>query len=56
MSADRPYRAGMPVDRILGIMRGDIGAAFCGTCVEALQSCVDRGDMPQTVVSAMSPA
>ena len=56
MSADRPYRAGMPVDRILGIMRGDIGAAFCGICVEALQSCVDRGAVPQTVVGAMSPA
>ncbi len=28
LSADRPYRAGLPVDTILGIMRKDVGTAF----------------------------
>ncbi len=56
MYADRPYRAGMPVDRILGIMREDIGSAFCGICVEALHSCVDRGEVPRMPASVMSPA
>lgn len=38
MHADRPYRAGMPVERILEIMRGEIGSAFCGECVTALET------------------
>lgn len=56
MSADRPYRAGMSIDRILGIMREDVGSAFCGACVEALHSCVDRGLVPRTEASATFPA
>ena len=42
MSADRPYRAGMPVEKILGIMRGDVGTAFCGEVVEALHIVLGR--------------
>jgi HD-GYP domain-containing protein (c-di-GMP phosphodiesterase class II) len=48
MSADRPYRAGMPVDMILGIMRDDIGTAFCGEVVEALHVVLGRGTSPVT--------
>jgi HD-GYP domain-containing protein (c-di-GMP phosphodiesterase class II) len=46
MSADRPYRAGMPVEKILGIMRDDIGAAFCGEVVEALHIVLGRASAP----------
>ncbi len=41
MHADRPYRAGMPIERILDIMRGDIGTAFDGDCVTALIASLD---------------
>ena len=43
MSADRPYRAGMPVERILGIMRDDIGSAFCGDVVDAPHVVLGKG-------------
>ena len=46
MSADRPYRAGMPVEKILGIMRNDIGTAFCGDVVEALHIVLGRAPAP----------
>lgn len=29
LTATRPYRDGMPVEKALGIVRGDVGAAFC---------------------------
>jgi putative nucleotidyltransferase with HDIG domain len=43
MFADRPYRAGMPVERIMNIMDADAGTAFCPRCVEALHECLDAG-------------
>lgn len=46
MHADRPYRAGMPIERIMGIMWKDAGTAFDDECVAALQRCVDRGVVP----------
>jgi putative nucleotidyltransferase with HDIG domain len=46
MHADRPYRGGMPIDRILSIMWKDAGSAFDAECVAALQRCVDRGAVP----------
>ena len=58
MSADRPYRAGMPVERILGIMRDDVGTAFCGDAVEALYVVLGRRQAPATrdlVGVAISP-
>ena len=36
MSA-RPYRAAMPIDRVLAIIEGDAGTAFCPDCVVALR-------------------
>ncbi len=39
--ADRPYRAGMPLERIMGIMAADSGTAFDPQIVAALGECVD---------------
>lgn len=50
MYADRPYRDGMPIDRILGIMRDDVGSAFCGRCVDALHACVEQGEVPRHIL------
>ena len=36
LAANRPYRAGMPSDRIIDILQGDVGKAFDGACVKAL--------------------
>ena len=35
LAADRPYRAGMTPDRVLGILTTDAGTHFCPTCVDA---------------------
>lgn len=37
LTADRPYRAAMPLDKALGIMRADLGTAFDPTCFAALE-------------------
>jgi HD-GYP domain-containing protein (c-di-GMP phosphodiesterase class II) len=37
LTADRPYRAAMPLDKALGIMRADLGTAFDSTCFAALE-------------------
>lgn len=42
LTADRPYRAGMPVETALGILRADVGAAFDGDCVAALERALAR--------------
>ena len=36
LTADRPYRAGLPWDRVLEILRKDSGVALCAESVEAL--------------------
>lgn len=38
LTADRPYRAAMPVAQASAIIEGDIGRAFDPICVEALKS------------------
>ena len=38
LTADRPYRAAMPVDKAFAILTADIGTAFDGSCVDALQN------------------
>ena len=45
MRADRPYRAGMPIDRILSILHEDTGTAFDGDCVHALEVHLIRTDI-----------
>jgi putative nucleotidyltransferase with HDIG domain len=37
LRASRPYRPGMPIERVLDIMRRDVGNAIDPTCFEALQ-------------------
>lgn len=36
LTADRPYRGPMDPEKVLGILRGDVGTAFDGAAVEAL--------------------
>ena len=38
LTADRPYRAPLPVDEALEIMRRDVGTAFCPRAFGALES------------------
>jgi HD-GYP domain-containing protein (c-di-GMP phosphodiesterase class II) len=37
LSAERPYRAAMPRERVLRIMRGDAGPALCPESFAALE-------------------
>ena len=37
LTADRPYRAAMPLEKALGIMRADLGTAFDPDCFAALE-------------------
>lgn len=37
LTADRPYRAAMPLEKALGIMRADLGTAFDPACFAALE-------------------
>lgn len=37
LSADRPYRAGMPLEKVYGILRSDAPHALDPACVEALE-------------------
>ena len=50
LHADRPYRDGMPLERIMGIMHADSGTAFDPQMVAALVECVDE------LVEARTPA
>jgi HD-GYP domain-containing protein (c-di-GMP phosphodiesterase class II) len=36
LSASRPYRAAMPLDRVLAILKSDAGSHLCGECVDAV--------------------
>ena len=46
LTADRPYRAAMPVSRALDIMAGDVGTAIDARCVDALKAVASSG-IPQ---------
>jgi HD-GYP domain-containing protein (c-di-GMP phosphodiesterase class II) len=35
LAADRPYRGGMPPERVMSILAADAGTHFCPTCVDA---------------------
>ena len=45
LSAERPYRAAMPIPKALGILDEDVGRAFDGDCVAALKAALARADM-----------
>ncbi len=42
LTADRPYRAAMPVAKALAIMRDDVGRAFDPDCFAALERALER--------------
>ena len=48
ISADRPYRAGMPMDRALAVMQELRGAAIDPECHDALLAVLEHGE-PQPV-------
>ncbi|MEQ8696451.1 MAG: HD-GYP domain-containing protein, partial [Bauldia litoralis] len=52
MTADRPYRAGMPSNKALEIMSRDVGTAIDARCFEALQRVVGRIETIQDVRGA----
>ena len=45
LTADRPYRAAMPVDTALGIMRGEVGGALDAACFAALERVLAAGKL-----------
>jgi putative nucleotidyltransferase with HDIG domain len=45
LRASRPYRAGLPDDRVLEIMRRDVGTALDPICFEALESVLQHGQI-----------
>lgn len=44
LTADRPYRAAMPVSQALCIMQKDVGSSIDETCFAALQAALARAD------------
>ena len=44
LTADRPYRAAMPVSTALATMSDMVGTAIDGSCLEALQYALVRAD------------
>lgn len=45
LTADRPYRAAMPVDAALGIMRSEVGGALDAACFAALERALAAGKL-----------
>jgi putative nucleotidyltransferase with HDIG domain len=43
LTADRPYRAAMPVGQALDILRGQVGTAFDAECLAALEAALEVG-------------
>lgn len=43
LSASRPYRPAMPMERVLAVMQREVGTAIDPTCFEALQIAVEGG-------------
>lgn len=42
LTAERPYRAALPISKALAIMQDDLGTAIDGRCFEALRRALDR--------------
>ncbi|MBC8038421.1 MAG: HD domain-containing protein [Rhizobiales bacterium] len=42
LTADRPYRAAMPISKALSIMAGEVGTAIDASCFEALKRALGR--------------
>ncbi|MEO1525959.1 MAG: HD domain-containing phosphohydrolase [Planctomycetota bacterium] len=54
LSAKRPYRDGMPREKIEAIMNGDRHKAFDGDCLEALWRSLDRNDVGSRVEAQLT--
>jgi HD-GYP domain-containing protein (c-di-GMP phosphodiesterase class II) len=56
--ADRPYRAGLPVEEVLSVLRKDAGSALCADCVGAVQQLAhhDGGIVRTSTASATAAA
>ena len=46
LTADRPYRAAMPVAKALAIMAESVGTAIDADCFRALQRAVNKLEVP----------
>lgn len=44
LTADRPYRKAMPVEKALSIMRSEVGTSFDGRCFEALEAAIAEAE------------
>ncbi len=42
LTADRPYRAAMPIEKALSIMSGDVGTAIDETCLDGLHTALEK--------------
>ncbi len=42
LTADRPYRAAMPIEKALNIMSGDLGTAIDETCLDGLRPALEK--------------
>lgn len=42
LRASRPYREGLPIERILGIMAREVGAALDPACFDALKTVAEQ--------------
>ena len=49
LTADRPYRDGMPAEKVDAIMSGMVGPGLCGDCYEALGRWVERTSITSRV-------
>ncbi|PTM42024.1 HD domain-containing protein [Bosea sp. 124] len=47
LTADRPYRAAMPISKALAILREGIGSSHDPLCIEALERALDRAAMAE---------
>ena len=45
LSADRPYRAAMPLQKVFAVMRNDVGCAFDGDVFRALERAVTKSEL-----------
>lgn len=56
LTADRPYRGGMPVDRVLTIMREDRGTAFDPRLLDAAGALAEAGVFAELASAPDSPS
>jgi putative nucleotidyltransferase with HDIG domain len=55
ITADRPYRKAIPVDRTLEIMSGDVGVAIDARCLDALKAAIHESRLHTVPATQDSP-